>query len=357
MKNTFPEFARKTAEEHRKIWDNSLVIFDTNVLLSLYYYSPETRKSIIEMMKRLKSRLWMPYQVGKEFYMGRVSIIQKLETLPNNIIKDFDNLLNNAPKNSVFYKILSSMSDKLQKDIEKETKHSQQSINDDKILDTLESIYNGRVGQPMTKDECAAIDQEYKDNIANKICCPGFKDSKKENNAAGDFYIWKQILEKAKETNKNVFFVTEDTKEDWWWKNGNKLIGPKPELKQEFIKATNGLFFQMYTLQKFISINSKYEKHPVSNKVEEEIKLNKDVLTKEFWDAHTLEMIDEIPSIDIKRHFNELKQTINPCTDKIYSDNYLAKKLMAALEDIKPIENLGSYPLAEIFAQEHKTKK
>lgn len=91
--------------------------------------------------------------------------------------------------------------------------------------------------------------------------------------------------------------------------------------------------------------------------MEEEIKLNKDVLTKEFWDAHTLEKIDEIPSIDIKRHFNELKQTINPCTDKIYSDNYLAKKLMAALEDIKPIENLGSYPLAEIFAQEHKTKK
>ena len=98
MKNTFPEFARKTAEEHRKIWDNSLVIFDTNVLLSLYYYSPETRKSIIEMMKRLKSRLWMPYQVGKEFYMGRVSIIQKLETLPNNIIKDFDNLLESIKK-------------------------------------------------------------------------------------------------------------------------------------------------------------------------------------------------------------------------------------------------------------------
>jgi len=272
MRKTFPEFARKTQEEYKKDWDNALIVFDTNVLLSLYYYSPETQKTIIDTMKNLKDYLWMPYQVGKEFYIGRIDVINKLETLPSKIIKAYENVIDLAPRNSGFYKILSSKTEKLREEVKEEAKKSQQTVGKDKIADILESIYKGRVGKPMSQEKCKQIEKEYQKNIKNKICCPGYKDANKQDNASGDYYVWKQILEHAIEIKKNIIFVTEDAKEDWWWKSSDKLICARHELKKEFYEQTGGCSFHMYNLQRFLNVSAQYSGVKVDEKVEEEIK-------------------------------------------------------------------------------------
>ncbi len=78
----------------------------------------------------------------------------------------------------------------------------------------------------------------------NKIP-PGFKDAEKASKGEdsyyyfdglrferqyGDLILWKQLLLKASDENvDNIIFITDDSKEDWWYKinsNGNKTIGP-----------------------------------------------------------------------------------------------------------------------------------
>ena len=45
MRKTFPGYYRPTEAEFRRLWDKCIFVLDANVLLNLYRYSEETRKS------------------------------------------------------------------------------------------------------------------------------------------------------------------------------------------------------------------------------------------------------------------------------------------------------------------------
>ena len=57
-----------------KVWQNGVIVFDTNVLLNLYKYNKEARNELIKLMKSYQSRLWMPYQIGLEFMANCESV-------------------------------------------------------------------------------------------------------------------------------------------------------------------------------------------------------------------------------------------------------------------------------------------
>ena len=57
----------------------------------------------------------------------------------------------------------------------------------------------------------------------------------------GDLIVWKQTIEKAKESNRDVIFVTDDKKNDWFEaKVKGKRSGPRKELLREFSKESDG---------------------------------------------------------------------------------------------------------------------
>ena len=72
-----------------KVWQNGVIVFDTNVLLNLYRYNEEARDELLKLMKSFQKRLWMPYQVGLEFLANRVTVINWLhkgyEELTNQV--------------------------------------------------------------------------------------------------------------------------------------------------------------------------------------------------------------------------------------------------------------------------------
>ena len=82
-------------------------------------------------------------------------------------------------------------------------------------------------------------------------------DSKKpEPECYGDLVIWNEIIEYAHKNNKNIIFITDDKKEDWWGKKiEGKTTGPSHELIKEFYDKTSMLFY-MYTSDKFIELIS-----------------------------------------------------------------------------------------------------
>ena len=78
----------------------------------------------------------------------------------------------------------------------------------------------------------------------------------------GDLVLWKEIIEKAKvEQIKNIVFITDDDKEDWWWiteSKGSKIIGPRPELIEEIHFEANVELFYMYNSERFLEFAKKY---------------------------------------------------------------------------------------------------
>ena len=60
-------------------WKDALIIFDTSVLLDLYFYSKSTRDEIVKSyFEKLQKQLWIPKQVEYEFNENKTSIIRKI---------------------------------------------------------------------------------------------------------------------------------------------------------------------------------------------------------------------------------------------------------------------------------------
>jgi hypothetical protein len=82
--------------------------------------------------------------------------------------------------------------------------------------------------------------------------------------------VWKQLIAKAKHDSKPVIFVTDDKKEDWWLEQSGRTIGPRTELREEFIAEVQQDFW-MYTVDKFIEEAARTSNTHVSEKVIAEI--------------------------------------------------------------------------------------
>ena len=93
MKNTFYEFYKLSKKRINEIWDNGLLIVDTNVLLDLYRLSPDSRKDLMKSIDHFKDRVWIPYQVGLEFHRNRESVIKDLG---GKKYQEFKSLLNDT---------------------------------------------------------------------------------------------------------------------------------------------------------------------------------------------------------------------------------------------------------------------
>ena len=71
MRQHFSENFRPTEDEKKAIWAEAVFVFDTNVLLNMYRMSRETSSAIMGILKSLKGRLFLPHQVGVEFFRRR----------------------------------------------------------------------------------------------------------------------------------------------------------------------------------------------------------------------------------------------------------------------------------------------
>lgn len=64
-----------TEDELNSALQSALVVVDANVLLNLYRYSESTRNDLLEVLRSLGKRLWIPHQVMREFWRNRLSVL------------------------------------------------------------------------------------------------------------------------------------------------------------------------------------------------------------------------------------------------------------------------------------------
>ncbi|AQM20594.1 PIN-like domain-containing protein [Vibrio anguillarum] len=289
MKEVFKGFYNIEESILEELWkdEKTIFVFDTNVLLNLYGYAKQTRDDFFSILEALNEKLWIPYHVGLEYQRRRLSIIRNekilfndIEDNLNKIQKVFKGDFEKLALKRRFPKLFEN-TEKLEKEINKSISNYRKSVqhwdseqpcvrSHDEIRDRLNGIFNCKVGEP-PKDQ-KWLDDLYKtgeDRFKKKIP-PGFKDDGKGSGddthfyndglyyerKYGDLILWKQLIERAKSENiENVIFVTDDAKEDWWYKinsNGKKTIGPLAELQSEIYRESNIKSFHMYSTSMFL---------------------------------------------------------------------------------------------------------
>lgn len=289
MKDCFKGFYTPTEELLRSAWESeqTLFVFDTNVLLNLYGYAEQTREDFFELLRSLRGEIWIPFQVGLEYQRRRLEVIRDEKAIFNKInenLEKIEKIFNGDFEQLALKRRFPKLHDnteKLNNEINKSISSYKRSISywdekqpcvrsHDSIREKLNELINGKVGPaPVNQEWLDKLYKEGQERYENKIP-PGYKDSKKANSNQdtfsydglkydrqfGDLILWKQLIEKSKEDNiNNVIFVTDDSKEDWWYileSRGKKQIGPHANLQSEIYREAKLDIFHMYNTSSFL---------------------------------------------------------------------------------------------------------
>lgn len=283
MRNEFIGYYELKQSEYNKLWENAIIVFDTNVLLDLYRYHKTTRDDLLKVMEKLKSRLFIPHHVMLEFHQNRNSVIidqfnkfDEVKSIVETKIEDLVSELQSKQLDEKYSDIeLKSFTKDLEKNVakffkglEKSKIKSSNPNKEDKILSKIERLFSSKIGKPFNEKEIKTIYEDGERRYKSEIP-PGYKDDKKtdeyiHNNVLikkkfGDLLIWKQIIEYSqKHENTDLIFVTRDVKEDWFWQVRGQTIKCRPELTEEICNLTKVERFKIYNPARFLEFASNF---------------------------------------------------------------------------------------------------
>lgn len=276
MREMFPGFYYEypTGEELANLWQKAVFVFDANMLLNVYRYSPEAVNRYFEILVRLKNQIWVPYQAVYEYHQNRKEAIHKQNKKYNDISNDLENISrklrallgNDRNKHIIDPQVLiNKILDEIEtsksavKEKKKQDKTISNILKNDTYRGRLEELFRNKVGKPYLKNELQVIYQQAEQRFALEIP-PGWMDeaTKDDVKKYGDVVLWFQIIDYVRYQQKPVIFVTDDVKRDWWKiKEDQTIEQPLPELVQEMFNETGMLLF-MYQGYDFIDNATKF---------------------------------------------------------------------------------------------------
>ncbi|MDD4816181.1 MAG: PIN domain-containing protein [Clostridia bacterium] len=352
MKNVIKEYFELNDTEKGELWDNATFVFDANIFLSLYSFTTDTRQEFFNSVKKMKQRIWMPHQVAYEYMKNRIKKIDDSQ-------KEYDNL---ETKTDSFIKELAKIFNIHESD--KECKEQQKSLktwinkykksnlivkdkNNDSILNKILELFDGKAGQPYLESDLTNIKKEGEERYKKHIP-PGYKDSRKQeqefdNNAYGDLILWKEILDYSKKESKNIILITNDNKEDWWNISKGQTIGPRIELRKEFIDTTKKKF-HMYSLGCFLKTSNKQ----VDNMIIKEINRDSEEDRKRMYFYNR----DRFNYISFKETLYMLEELITRKSLEFEHQN----KLINEMKINKPKDSLEEQIYKDAFARQAQAK-
>ena len=323
MRSIFPGQFRPSQDDFKALWEGCIFVVDANVLLNLYRYSPETKRELERALISVKTQLFVPHQAAKEFLKNRLVVTAGQAEEYNKAIKTINDLtaiLSNKKKHPFLFDTdLTSFTEQVERLVaklgEQRTSLLERLTNNDEILEFVQNLSENRTGSAFTESILVNIASEGEKRYQNEIP-PGYRDGKKD--ASGDTYrkfgdliLWKQLIEKAKSESKSVIFITDDKKDDWWLEQSGRTIGPRTELREEFITEV-GKDFWMYTVDKFIEETARKSDAIVSKEVIAEVlETSQEVMQEASLNLSMKEWMASVSSVDQynlnnKNRLNEL---------------------------------------------------
>lgn len=327
MKELFPGYYRKTENEIKEIWENGIIMFDTNVFLNLYRYSDSTRTTILELIQKFSKQIYLPHQAALEYNRNRYEVIAEQEKAYNDFLEKIAQIQKDLQSTSKppFLSIqvdkeLNLVFDKVSAEVNSSIKKYCDYLKTDPIYDSISRLFRNRITKEFNKEELNAIYKEGEDRYRNKRP-PGFEDEKTKNGNRkyGDLVFWKQIITKAKELNKDVILITDERKIDWWWKiKDGRNMGPRQELVEE-IKLYANVNFHMYSSERFLTYGQSFLKEKVNQKALEEIQAMKKAEMEEIKKLRFLERRMYERELKFNEEIKFLSEKIENINQKMFS--------------------------------------
>ncbi|MGW7466832.1 PIN-like domain-containing protein [Streptomyces xantholiticus] len=258
--------------DREQFFTQGTVVLDTNVLLSLYEYTPAAREQVLEALRSVQHRLWLPHQVGLEFVQNRHRVIigrkKALEEASRSLQKKLgeartaivdarklvqDLLIKYAQDAGAKEALESEISDQTVRAMHdgwsktlgdhvqrlKEYDLAVSSVNkDDPVLSKVASLFGDKIAGPPDPVELRRrVDEASTYRFPNRIP-PGFADEGKGTplSSSGDFLLWEETIGHMADSpdRSRLLFVSNDTKDDWYQPAGNGLSArPWPSLASE----------------------------------------------------------------------------------------------------------------------------
>ncbi|ENT2836977.1 MULTISPECIES: PIN-like domain-containing protein [Klebsiella] len=272
MRNSFSGFYGISEDSIGTVFtsDNTIFIFDANILLTLYRCEEETRNRFFEIWGNIKEKCWFPHQVCLEYQRNRLKVVKDsrdaLDKIPkkiNNSISElktqiFDGEYNQTISrysnlrgelDAFFNQVFNIINDFSESHINVRKNNIDYLNNHDVIRDKIDELTEGRIGaapqqQSIIDDLNKAGKVRYKYKTG-----PGFDDSASKKDSFysydginydaeyGDYYVWSQILEYVNNNaGSNVVYVSNDAKSDFYYKIEGKVRGPNESLRTEMKK-------------------------------------------------------------------------------------------------------------------------
>lgn len=367
MIEMFKGYIAYSDEEYKRIWKEAIIVLDTNILLNLYRYSDDARETITDILKQIRNRLWIPYQVGEEFYKNKEKVMnetfQEYDKLSKNILanlnkakdevnKKKDNRLKSKEK---INDILDNNIKEIEKLLKEEQDEKKTVASEDKIEKFILDIFNKNIGVPFETNEYQKIREEGNRRKNNTIP-PGYKDKDKEEN--GDYYIFYSMMQKAKIESKDIIFVTDDEKEDWFNKYNGENHGGRCELLDEFYHETGQLLL-MYTTDGFVqAYNKNISKKSINKSIIKEIKSYRNNINHNTKENISLKKV-------LNEYENEYLNFINPDNNLQFnninkleynSDIIIRQKEIALLDAIRKDKDFQNFISNRIYKTYIKCK-
>jgi len=285
MRNLFHEHFKQSPDDLKVMWKSCLFSFDANVLLNLYRYSSETRQIYFDILKNINSKIFITYHAAKEYFENRIEVIIQQDKAYRDTVSKINDL-KSAFQNKRQHPFLSegiltefeNVTERAVADLNSKQAEILKRITDDEIQIMIAELFNEKIPTWELQEKAEEIrrtgEERYK-----KRTPPGYKDAKKEQSADdkddlrkyGDLIVWLQLMDHCKKENKDLVFVTDDKKEDWWQIIQGKTIGPRPELLKEF-RSVTGQKIHLYTPDKFAELSFSKDRKSLNAEVVSEIR-------------------------------------------------------------------------------------
>ena len=265
-------------EEFQEIRElEHLIVLDTTILLELYRKPSNISLDIIKAFKEIIDRIYVPRQVYDEYLRNFHKVSgnekRKYQKVGTELSGSLTKLQEEITSRTTEYrkhdytgitKLQSDLGEKIEeirnilKDYENghrnEIEKNKDFLRHDKVKEFIDLLVeHGNIGNPLPFSKKLLILQEGQIRFDNLIP-PGYRDNAKDGaDKYGDLFVWKSIIEVAKEKNANILFICNDIKEDWWEKDKEHPIELRKELLEEFKEINPSLEIHFLNMNRFFS--------------------------------------------------------------------------------------------------------
>lgn len=258
----------------------AVIVVDANVLLDLYRLSRREREQVLDALRAVGDRAWLPYQAGLEYHRNRLAVIRGRSGVYEELrkiagLRSHDEMRDRLNGLGLPDEIVDQIRDELgalhtQLDramsefrtlvghLEAEQIISgTEAVGVDPVRDALNELFDGRTGARPDEDVRRDQVKEALRRIESETP-PGYKDAgkKSDEQRAGDYLVWCEVLDKAAEANEvgqALVFVTSDAKEDWYGRSQGAPLGPRPQLTRE-LRRRSAQGYHQVPLQEFLAL-------------------------------------------------------------------------------------------------------